>query len=127
MMMKRLVAPAVLAALALALPAQAAGSSSSSSSSSTSSNSSQHSESHSSITRFDQDDARDALRQGKVMPLTAILEIVARRTPGTVLDAELETEDGVLTYKIDILSDAGRKTRVRLNARSGAILAVEDR
>ena len=61
------------------------------------------------------------------MPLTAILEIVFRRVPGTVLEAELETEDGVLTYKIDLLSDAGRKMRVRLNARSGEILTVDNR
>jgi uncharacterized membrane protein YkoI len=61
------------------------------------------------------------------MPLTAILEIVAQRQPGTVLDAELETEDGVLTYKIDLLSDAGRKVRLRLNARSGEILTVDYR
>jgi uncharacterized membrane protein YkoI len=61
------------------------------------------------------------------MPLTAILEIVFRRVPGTVLEAELETEDGVLTYKIDLLSDAGHKTRVRLNARSGEILTVDNR
>lgn len=128
-MIKALLVPALL--LGVVLPAHAEGTisrSSSSSSSSSTNNSSKSSESHSSSsTHFDQDDARDALRQGKVMPLAAILEIVGRRVPGTVLDAELETEDGVLTYKIDVLSEAGRKTRVRLNARSGAVIAVQDR
>jgi uncharacterized membrane protein YkoI len=120
--------PVLLMTLLLAFPAMAASSSSSSSSSSQSRNSSSsHRESHSSSSHSDQDDARDALRRGKVMPLTAILEIVARREPGTVLDAELETEDGVLTYKIDLLSDAGRKVRFRLNARTGEILAVDYR
>jgi uncharacterized membrane protein YkoI len=61
------------------------------------------------------------------MPLTAILEIAMKRAPGTVLDAELETEDGVLTYKIDVLTDTGRKMRVRLNARNGDIIQVKDR
>ena len=120
--------PVLLMTLLLAFPAMAASSSSSSSSSSQSRNGgSSHRESHSSSSQSDQDDARDALRRGKVMPLTAILEIVARREPGTVLDAELETEDGVLTYKIDLLSDAGRKVRFRLNARTGEILAVDYR
>lgn len=120
--------PVLLMTLLLAFPAMAASSSSSSSSSSQSRNgSSSHRESHSSSSQSDQDDARDALRRGKVMPLTAILEIVARREPGTVLDAELETEDGVLTYKIDLLSDAGRKVRFRLNARTGEVLAVDYR
>lgn len=126
--MTRSVFPVLLTTLLLAFPAMAASSSSSSSSSSQSRNgSSSHRESHSSSSQSDQDDARDALRRGKVMPLTAILEIVARREPGTVLDAELETEDGVLTYKIDLLSDAGRKVRFRLNARTGEVLAVDYR
>jgi len=126
--MARQVLPLLLMALLPAFPAMAASSSSSSSSSSDSRDSrSSHHESHSSSRHSDQDDARDALRRGKVMPLTAILEIVARREPGTVLDAELETEDGVLTYKIDLLSDAGRKVRLRLNARTGELLTLDYR
>lgn len=126
--MARQVLPLLLMALLPAFPAMAASSSSSSSSSSDSrDNRSSHHESHSSSRHSDQDDARDALRRGKVMPLTAILEIVARREPGTVLDAELETEDGVLTYKIDLLSDAGRKVRLRLNARTGELLKLDYR
>ena len=126
--MARQVLPLLLMALLPAFPAMAGSSSSSSSSSSDSRDSrSSHHESHSSSRHSDQDDARDALRRGKVMPLTAILEIVARREPGTVLDAELETEDGVLTYKIDLLSDAGRKVRLRLNARTGELLTLDYR
>lgn len=126
--MARQVLPLLLMALLPAFPAMAASSSSSSSSSSDSRDGrSSHHESHSSSRHSDQDDARDALRRGKVMPLTAILEIVARREPGTVLDAELETEDGVLTYKIDLLSDAGRKVRLRLNARTGELLKLDYR
>lgn len=127
-MTQRLFLPAILTGLLLAAPALADNSSSSSSSSSSSNNGrSRSSESHSSYSHSDQDDARDALRRGKVMPLTAILEIAFRRVPGTVLEAELETEDGRLTYKIDILSDSGRKTRIRLNARNGDIITVDNR
>ncbi len=124
--MARQVLPLLLMALLPAFPAMAGSSSSSSSSSSDSRDSrSSHHESHSSSRHSDQDDARDALRRGKVMPLAAILGIVARREPGTVLDAELETEDGVLTYKIDLLSDAGRKVRLRHNARTGELLTLD--
>lgn len=117
------------AALVLAVPAYADGSSSSSSSSSSSNNgrATSRNASSSSNHRDDQDDARDALRRGQVMPLTAILEIAARREHGTVLEVELETENRVLTYKIDLLSDAGRKVRMRLNARTGEILTVDYR
>jgi uncharacterized membrane protein YkoI len=61
------------------------------------------------------------------MPLTAILEIAFRRERGTVLEVELETEDRVLTYKIDMLSEAGRKVRMRLNARTGEVLTIDYR
>ena len=125
-MIRRSVIPAFLLLGVLALPAAGASSSSNSSSSSSSNNDRNESRSRNS-SHSDQDDARDALRRGKVMPLTAILEIAFRRVPGTVLEAELETEDGVLTYKIDILSDAGRKTRIRLNARNGDIIEVRNR
>ena len=119
----------VLTAPAVIAPAWADSSSSSSSSNSSSANgrtTTRNSNSNSNH-RDDQDDARDALRQGKVMPLTAILEIAARRERGTVLEVELETEDGVLTYKIDLLSEAGRKVRMRLNARNGEILKLDYR
>ena len=124
---------ALAAAATLATsPVLAQGSSSSSSSSSqsssqsrngeTKSNSSQKRNSH---THNDQDDARNALRQGKVMPLTAILEIAFRREKGTVLELELETENGVLTYEIELLSESGRKVQMWINARTGEILRVK--
>ena len=131
-MMKTLLA--VMAILVLMVPAAIAPAWADSSSSSSSSNSSStngktttRNSSRSSNRRDDQDDARDALRQGKVMPLTSILENAARRERGTVLEVELETEDGILTYKIDLLSEAGRKVRMRLNARTGEILTVDYR
>jgi uncharacterized membrane protein YkoI len=122
---------ALLAALALAAPAAHAETSSSSSSSSASSsngrtttrNSSSDSNRNSDH-RDDQDDAREALRRGRVMPLTAILEIAFKRERGTVLDVDLETEDRILVYEIELLSESGRKVEMRINARSGEILKV---
>lgn len=80
----------------------------------------------SSSSRFSQDDAREALRKGKVMPLTAILEIVAKRQPGTVIAVDLETKHGRLIYEIDVITEDGRRRELRLDARGGEILAVED-
>lgn len=95
-------------------PVQNSASQSSSSSKSTSSS------------RFSHDDAREALRKGKVMPLTAILEIVAKRQPGTVIAVDLETKHGRLIYEIDVITEDGRRRELRLDARGGEILAVED-
>jgi uncharacterized membrane protein YkoI len=119
----------VLAApLMLAAPrAHAEESSSSSSSSSASrngnSNSNARNNSNQNNSR-DQDDARDALRRGRVMPLTAILEIAFKRERGTVLEVELDTEDGVLVYEIELLSESGRKVEMWINARTGEFRRV---
>lgn len=98
--------------------------------SSTGRNSSQNSSQNSSRShhgfRFSQDDAREALRKGKVMPLTAILEIVAKRQPGTVIAVDLEPRATGLIYEIDVITEDGRRRELRLDARSGDILAVED-
>ena len=76
-----------LMALAIALPECAAGPTPSSSPSSQSSSSSS-SNSSSSSRHSDQDEARDAVRKGRIMPLTAILEIVTKREPGTVMEVD---------------------------------------
>ncbi len=119
-----------MAALA-ATPALAAESSSSSSSSSSAQSSSRNGETKSSSakaqtshTHNDQDEARRALREGKVMPLTAILEIAFKREKGMVLELELETEKGILVYEIELLTDSGRKVQMWINARSGEITKV---
>ena len=122
--------PVYLLALAIALPEGATAqtrSSSSSQSSSSQSSSSQSSSSNSSSSRHsDQDEARDAVRKGRIMPLTAILEIVTKREPGTVMEVELETKDGKLTYRIEVLNEKGRRREIRLDARDGDVLWAGD-
>lgn len=114
-----------LLAFATALTDGAVAESRSSSSSSQSSSSSSRSTS-STITHADQDQARDAVRKGKIMPLTAILEIVTKREPGTVMEVELETKDGKLTYRLEVLTDSGRRREIRLDARNGEVLWAGD-
>jgi hypothetical protein len=121
--------PVFVFAFAIALTQGAAAAENRSSSSSSQSMSSQSSSSNSSSSRSrhsDQDEARDALRKGKIMPLTAILEIVTKREPGTVMEVELETKDGKITYRIEVLADNGRRREIRLDARSGNVLWAGD-
>lgn len=98
----------------------------SSSSSQSSSSSSNSSSTSSTNTHSDQDEARDAVRKGKIMPLTAILEIVVKREPGTVMEVELETKRGKLIYRLEVLTDGGRRREIRLDARNGDVLWAGD-
>ena len=91
-----------------------------------SSNHGSHSSKSTSSSRFSQDDAREALRKGKVMPLASILDIADKRQPGTVIAVDLETRHGRWIYEIDVITEDGRRRELRLDARNGEILAVED-
>lgn len=74
----------------------------------------------------DHNEAREAMEGGEVLPLSRLLPLALRAVPGEVLEVELEREHGRLFYEIEILARSGRVRKVILNARTGALLGVED-
>ncbi len=74
----------------------------------------------------DHDVARDALEHGEALPLAEILPLALRAVPGEILEIELEREHGRLVYEIELLARNGRVRKVILDARTGAVLGVED-
>lgn len=71
------------------------------------------------------DRARRASERGEILSLTEIYARAAARSPGRVLEAELESEHGRWVYELKVLDPAGRLREVHLDARSGAILESE--
>ena len=53
--------------------------------------------------------------------------IALKRVPGTLLDAEIETNDGIRTWQIDVQAKDGHRVRIWLNANSGAFLRMVER
>jgi len=76
--------------------------------------------------RSDHDDARRAYERGEAQPLSQILKRVQTVVPGEVLEVEMDREDGRLVYEIEVLQRSGRVLEVTVDARSGAVLSVED-
>jgi uncharacterized membrane protein YkoI len=74
----------------------------------------------------EQEEARAALLRGEIRPLSQILRTVAQRLPGDVLKVEIERENNVLIYEIKVLAKTGRIRKIKLNARNGAVIAIED-
>lgn len=74
----------------------------------------------------DHDEAREAYEQGEALSLAQILPLALRAVPGEVLEVEIEREHGRLVYEIEILARSGRVRKVTLDARTGALLEVED-
>ncbi len=70
----------------------------------------------------DHDRARAALAAGEVMPLSAILERVARQHPGNVLEVELEREQSRWIYELKLLQPNGGLMKLEVDARDGTVL-----
>jgi uncharacterized membrane protein YkoI len=69
---------------------------------------------------------REALQRGEVLPLVKILAIANQQVPGDVIEVELEDERKTLVYEIKILTSTGRVREVKIDARTGKVLSIED-
>jgi uncharacterized membrane protein YkoI len=75
----------------------------------------------------DRIEARRLLQQGKILPLSRILEIVQKSMPGDVIEVELKHSDHHgWEYKVKVLSANGRVREVKLNAGTGVVRKIED-
>lgn len=65
---------------------------------------------------------------GGLLPLARVLAIANARTPGEVIDVELDDgdDDEGPSYEIKTLTPEGRSIETRIDARTGRILAVEE-
>lgn len=75
----------------------------------------------------DQAEARMLLQRGEILPLGRILQIVQERTPGDIIQVELDRSDKHgWEYEVKVLAASGRVIEVDVNAKSGAIRKIED-
>lgn len=75
----------------------------------------------------DHDRARQAVQSGEVLPLAAVLQRLEAEVPGRVMEVELEPEEGRWIYEIRVLQTDGRLLKVKVDARSGAVLRRQPR
>ncbi|MEQ3642644.1 MAG: PepSY domain-containing protein [Paracoccus sp. (in: a-proteobacteria)] len=74
----------------------------------------------------DYETARQAVDRGDMLPLEQILARIQARHPGRIVEVELEDEDGLWLYEIEVLTPEGRLIEIELDARTGAILGYEE-
>ena len=72
------------------------------------------------------DEIRAALQRGEVLPLTRILAIAQQQVPGDVIEVELESKRGALIYEIKVLAESGRVREIKIDARNGKVIKIED-
>ena len=66
--------------------------------------------------------ARQALEQGRVLPLRAVLDKIERDYQGQALKVEFEQDEGRFLYKIRLLQSDGRMVKLKVDAVDGKVL-----
>ncbi|CAM3194749.1 PepSY domain-containing protein [Paracoccus nototheniae] len=74
----------------------------------------------------DYETARRAVLRGEMLPLERILTLVEADHPGQIVEVELENEDGIWLYEVEVLTPAGHLIEIDLDARTGEILGYEE-
>jgi len=68
--------------------------------------------------------ALDALQRGEILPLARIMQIATSRVPGDIIEIEYEAGP---KYEVKILTPDGRVREVKLDARTGEVIKIEDK
>lgn len=75
--------------------------------------------------RQQQDQARDAVRRGRQIPLSRVVEQLRRRTPGRLLDAGQENQGGKAVFRVRWAAADGRRIDYIVDAESGAVISAD--
>lgn len=69
-----------------------------------------------------EDDAREGVRGGRLVPLEQVIRNISRSTPGRLLDAGLEDYGGRPVYRVRWQAANGQRIDFIVDARTGAII-----
>lgn len=72
-----------------------------------------------------QDCARQALERGEIRPLDEVLAVARGAVAGDVVGVELERDDGRWIYEIKVLTAAGRRREIEIEATTLRILEID--
>lgn len=76
---------------------------------------------------LEQDDVLRLREQGAVLPLEQLLQRAFARHPGArLLEVELEEEDGVLVYELELVVAGGTVRELEFDAADGRLLKDEE-
>ncbi len=76
--------------------------------------------------RAEQEAIRSAVQRGELLPMPRVLAIAQKRVPGDVVKVELDYEPTGIKYEVKILTPSGRVREVEINAKTGAVIKIED-
>ena len=71
------------------------------------------------------DRARRALEAGEILPLSEILAAAEAARPGRVIEVELERDDGLWVYELELVTAEGRIYEIEIDAATATVLELE--
>ncbi len=74
----------------------------------------------------DQEDARRAVQSGEIRPLDQVLAAARAAVPGDVVKLDLKREKGRWVYELKILTAAGKRREIEVDAKTLAVLDDDD-
>lgn len=77
--------------------------------------------------RSDHELARQALQEGKVLPLRSVLDKVEQQYPGQVVEIEFESKHGQFVYDVRLLRPDGVILKIRMDAVDGRVIRVKQK
>ena len=69
---------------------------------------------------------RTEAQPGKRLPLEEARRIALSYVPGEIVTVELDRDDGIDVFEIGVLAQNGRLRELKLDARDGRLLEIED-
>lgn len=70
--------------------------------------------------------ARDAVERGEILPLADVLARLQASHPGRVVEVELDEDDDMLIYEVELVTRDGRLIEVEIDAATGVILDLDE-
>ena len=72
------------------------------------------------------DRARRAVDRGETLPIGHLLKRLEVQVPGEVVGVEFGQEQGRWVYEFKVIDDGGRLLEVNVDAKTGAVLLLQD-
>jgi uncharacterized membrane protein YkoI len=77
---------------------------------------------HITMADTDYNQAKKLRDAGEILPLEKILNKLSTKYPGRILEVELEIEDALPLYEIDIIDSKGQVWELIVDARTGEVI-----
>lgn len=75
----------------------------------------------------DHEDLRRALERNELVPLRTLFDWIEARYEGRIIEVEMDDDDDMLIYEVEMLTPQGNKIEFEFDARNGALMSLKGR